>query len=538
MTTRLCPLVALLATLIGLPATVSAASGPRAAVLVGANRAGGDRAALQHAYRDAHRMADVLISVGGFDRTGVTVLEDPDPDALIAALRRQGALLAGRPDSLLFFYYSGHADGNVLYPAGRALPLEQVRTVFDGMAASVRLGMIDACGAGSWTRAKGFTTRPPFAITLPLDLASEGSVLIASSSGTEAAHESDRLQGSFFSTYFGSALRGAADRNQDGEVTLTEAFEYAKERTIRDTARQGAELQHPSYALNLRGRKDLVLARIALSPSAVDMVQREGPLEVIHLDSGRAVLELPAGQRRVKIAVPPGRYLVRKHDSGGGYRTKELLVANGTASRIDEEELTIVGVDSLAAKGPERAHRRVIGLDVEQVPDGILFGLDLQLAISRYFALSLRPFYREINQRAIDLPARTPSSPPEGGGVGQTAYTVGAVLGAQLFFFGNAPQGLWAGVRVGAERVTFMTEWVEQTGKPFPDDLVVHNETVHPFGAVLGGEAGYTFVIRRWISATFALGAEHETARFATRAAWIQWPTFNVFLRGSLGFAF
>jgi hypothetical protein len=517
-------------------AFIAATPSPRAAVLVGSNRALASGVALQHAYRDAHRMAEVLVSVGGFQPADVTVLEDPAPEALVAALQRQGARLGGRPDSLLFFYYSGHADGGAIYPAGQPLGMEALRAVFDGMRSSVRLGMIDACGAGSWTRAKGFTTRPPFAVDLPMDLASEGSVLIASSSGSEAAHESDLLQGSFFSTYFGRALRGAADRNQDGEVTLTEAFDYARERTVRDTAQHGAELQHPSYALNLRGRKDLVLARLAWSPSAVDLVQRQGPLEVIHLDSGSTVLELPAGQRRVKIAVPPGRYLVRKAD-GAGYRTKEILVESGTASRIDEEELTIVGVDTLARKGRDRPHPRVIGLAVEQLPDQIVFGLDLEAALGTHLAFSLRPYYREIHDFALGLPSLAPLG-PAGVALGSSTYTIGATLGLRLFFLGEAPRGLWAGVRAGLERATFMTEWAEQTKLPYPDDLVIHLEHVHPWGAVLGPEAGYTFVIERRISATFSFAFEHATVDLRTSAAAITLQDWIPALRGTVGFAF
>jgi hypothetical protein len=56
---------------------LAAQAGPRAAVLVGANRSTAGRGALQHAYQDAHRMAEVLVSVGGFPPGQVTVLEDP-----------------------------------------------------------------------------------------------------------------------------------------------------------------------------------------------------------------------------------------------------------------------------------------------------------------------------------------------------------------------------------------------------------------------------------------------------------------------------
>ena len=46
-----------------------------------------------------------------------------------------------------------------------------------------------------------------------------------------------------------------AVRLREGAATLGEAFEYARERTIRDTARFAAETQHPSYDVHLRGRQ-------------------------------------------------------------------------------------------------------------------------------------------------------------------------------------------------------------------------------------------------------------------------------------------
>jgi hypothetical protein len=84
-------------------------------------------------------------------------------------------------------------------------------------------------------------------VQVPLELSGEGSVLIASSSGLERAHESEGLLGSYFTHHFVAGLRGAADPRGDGIVTVTDAFAYAKERTVRDTAAVASEPQHPSF---------------------------------------------------------------------------------------------------------------------------------------------------------------------------------------------------------------------------------------------------------------------------------------------------
>jgi hypothetical protein len=348
------PILALaaLATLLA-PAAAPAATASRAAIVVGANAAALGRAALRHAHRDSEAIAEVLRTVGRFDAARVHVLRDPPPEEVLRLVEREAAALAGDPRGLLLFYYSGHSDRDALYPGGKPLALERLRAVLDRPDVAVRIGVIDACQGGAWTRAKGLEPDAPFEVTIPAVLGSEGSALIASSSGLESAHESDLLQGSFFTVHFAAALRGAGDRSGDGAVTLTEAFDYARERTIRDSARLSPEPQHPSYALNVRGRQDIVLAHVSDSPSTLAVEQREGPLELVHLASGLRVLELPGGERSVTLAVPPGKYLVRKV-TPEGIRTRELAVPRDGVARVAEGELVLLADERLAAKGAPR----------------------------------------------------------------------------------------------------------------------------------------------------------------------------------------
>jgi hypothetical protein len=336
-------------------AAASRPAGARVALLVGANQPAPGRKPLRHAHRDAERMAESLLSVGRFAREHVHVLRDPAPAEVLALIDRYSARGRGGAQgggALFYFYYSGHADDGALYPGGRALPLDGLRAALEGTGAAVRIGMLDACRGGAWTRTKGLAAEAPFEVQLPVNLGSEGSVLIASSSGLESAHESDGLQGSFFTHHFVAALRGAADKSENGEVTLSEAFEYAKDRTVRDTARLAREPQHPSYAVNLRGRQDLVLTQLHGAASTLALAQSEGPLEVIQLETGLAVLELSPGKRRIRAALSPGRYLVRR-SSDQGYRAREVAVVAGNETRVDEAELVLVGAPALAGKGPE-----------------------------------------------------------------------------------------------------------------------------------------------------------------------------------------
>jgi hypothetical protein len=323
---------------------------PRTAIVVGAIAPVPGRAVLRHAYRDAEAIRDALVSVGGYAPDRVIVLRDPEPAALLALVTQESSALANVSQGLLFFYFSGHADGGALYSAGKPVSIEALRGALDRPDVSLRLGLIDACQGGGWTRAKGLAPDAPFEVVLPKLLASEGSALISSSSGSESAHESDRLEGSFFTHHFVAAMRGAGDDKHHGEVTLTDAFEYARGQTIRETARRASEAQHPSFAINLKGRQDVVLAQLASSPSSLVVEQDDGPIELIHLGTGLRLLELPPGRRQVTVAVPPGTYMVRKVASTGVV-AREVVVPNQGSARVSEHDLVLVGTDQLVLKG-------------------------------------------------------------------------------------------------------------------------------------------------------------------------------------------
>ncbi len=330
----------------------SPASELRLAVVVGSNAGIEGRAPLRFAHRDAKALAAALTDTGGFPADGVAVLLDEGPDTVLAAVAaaRARATAAGRP-TLLVFYYSGHADDGALYPAGKPLRLDALKAVLADDAFSVRVGVIDSCRGGGWTQAKGLTPAAPFQVGLPA-LSSEGTALLAASSGQEDAHEAEALMGSFFTHHLVAGLRGAADRSGDGRVTLHEAFDYANRLTIRDTAAASPTPQHPSFDFRLHGRQDVVLAAVGNSPTVLTLAQAEGPLQVVELSSGVVVVEAPPGQQMVRVAVPPGAYLVRRV-VGSEVRSREVTVAAGAAATVEESSLTLVGTPALAAKGAE-----------------------------------------------------------------------------------------------------------------------------------------------------------------------------------------
>jgi len=329
---------------------LAASSSRRVAILIGANDPPPGRAALRYAHEDARHMADVLTRVGGFAPGDVHLLFEPSLAEVdqVMAMAAQSVKDAGG-DAVFLFYYSGHSDGQSVYPKGSALSVQDLRARIGGVGARVTLGILDTCRGGTWTQAKGLSLGPPLEQVDLVPLSSEGTALLSSSSGLESAHEAEAIHGSFFTHHLVGGLLGAADRDGDGIVTLDEAFEYAKDHTVQDSARTAATVQHPSFDVQLRGRQNLVLAQIAKSSSWLEIAETKGPLEVIQLSSGVTVSELAPGARRARLALPPGKYLVRKVLDGKAY-ARSVEVAPSSGVSLAEEQLEPTS-DRLAIKG-------------------------------------------------------------------------------------------------------------------------------------------------------------------------------------------
>jgi hypothetical protein len=317
----------------------------RVAIVVGANDPPPGHQALRFAHDDANHIAEVLRRVGRFG--DVRVMLDPRAADLLAQV---SDVASAGGDLMLVFYYSGHSDGQSIFPHGEKLSVAEVRDRLAKGGARIGIGILDTCRGGAWTQTNGLAVGPPLDPIDLLNVATEGTALIASSSGLENAHETEGLHGSYFTHHFAAGLLGAADRSGDGEVTLQEAFDYAKERTIRDTALMAPMPQHPSFDIKLHGRQDIVLASLDASASALEIAPPRALLQVIHLDSGVTLAEAPPQ------AVAVGHYLVRRVD-GDRVWAREVLVATGPTVAISEADLELSGSAAIAMKGIEPIDR-------------------------------------------------------------------------------------------------------------------------------------------------------------------------------------
>ncbi len=348
--TMMTPLPLLLS--LSLPAFADATVLPTWALVVGSNRPGEGQTALRYAHDDAERMAAVLAELGPVPPERLRVLTDPDPARLSEAIDQveREIVAAGLDRSRLFFYYSGHARASGLDLGPERLALSALRAQLERVPASSRVLVLDACQSGALADPKGVHASGTFSTVSVQGLDTEGTVVIASSSADELSQEDESLQGSPFTHHLVVGLRGAADRDADGRVTLDEAYGYAYDRTLLSTSGTRIGRQHPTLNSELKGRGAMVLtrpegasARLHLGP------QDEG--ELLLARDGFVVAEVSkvAGEA-LTLALPPGSYEV-VHQQGEDAERCELEIAAGTSTLYAPTRCRRLRADEARAKG-------------------------------------------------------------------------------------------------------------------------------------------------------------------------------------------
>ena len=306
-----CCLVVLLESLSSLLAGEAHAA--RVALIVANNIGHGDDERLRHAETDADRMAATLTQLAGVE--DAIVIKGQGVDAVRQGFRSAAARLEKMSgERVVFFYYSGHANAVALHLNGTELPLAELKQLLLDLPATLRVAIVDACQSGTLTRLKG--GRPGIAFDLSAASArTTGLAILSSTADGELAQESDALQGSFFTYHLDAGLRGLADRDKSGEVTLVESFDYASERTTNTTLSTSAGPQHPSFRYDLAGQGDLVMSRLRATTTHGFVVFDKPGWYFIRNSSGRLVGEVQSNGTGQRLALESGTYELVRRDA-------------------------------------------------------------------------------------------------------------------------------------------------------------------------------------------------------------------------------
>lgn len=344
-------------------------------ILVAAShsRGGDGEEPLRHSTEDADQVRDVLLSLGGFSQSAMVRLVDPTAAELRSAIDRARVIASTHPASDVTFvlYFSGHGDRDSLRLGSEAISIAEISDRVQSVPAALRVLVTDACRTDP-TRLKGIAAEPGFALSNTSAPATGVVWLFASDTG-EAAQESDELRGALFTHYWVSGLRGAADADGDGRVTLAESYDFAYSQTLYRSARSSGVLQHPTATFALRETAPVVLTRTFGASTKIEVPRGADAHYLVYALGSRSVLgELWSHpDHRAVLAIPPGQFIVQRRTSDAGSGAAEIAIAAGQDRILAPSDFRAVPEEQLAGKGGQLVLR----------PDEL--GLELGAGVSR-----------------------------------------------------------------------------------------------------------------------------------------------------------
>lgn len=215
---------------------------------------------LNYAAKDAQAFTDYLIQNNRVPKENVTLLLNQE-----ATLARMRSVLgthlknrAGKEDTVIIFF-AGHgaAEKDVTNPDGdglekyilphdadlrdlysSALPMREMTHIFNRIQSERLIFIVDSCYSGA---SGGRTVSAgDFRATLSdgfLDrlAGGKGRVILSASGPNEVSAESERLGHGVFTYYLLEGLRGRADLDNDGVITVDEAFLYVSRQVPQAT---------------------------------------------------------------------------------------------------------------------------------------------------------------------------------------------------------------------------------------------------------------------------------------------------------------
>ena len=314
---------------------------------IGSNEGGEGQEKLRFAEEDASRIAQLFKDLGSYGQSDFRVLKSPTGLEVVKAVddirTKLQAHKAKGEEAVFLFYYSGHARANALNVGKDELPLGLLRERLLSMPATLTLVFLDACQSGAFARIKGAEAAADFSYNSVAKLRTKGVAVLASSAANELSQESDDLRSSYFTSAIVTGLRGAADVDGDGKVSLAEAYQYAYRRTLAATTRTKVGGQHATLETDLSGLGDVALTYPRDARAKLELPESlEGRVLVQQKSNSAVAAEVyKAKGTPVRLALTAGVYDVTVRPTVGP--------ALGCQTKLDDNATTVWNASNCSA---------------------------------------------------------------------------------------------------------------------------------------------------------------------------------------------
>lgn len=241
---------------------------------------------LRYTVADAEAVYGVLTGQAGFKKENVLLLTDTSErkPTLRDIKWALGTFLArsAKKDDVVVIFFAGHgapevdprgaesdglakylvpsdADPNDLYST--ALPMDEFQVIFDRIEAEQLVVFLDSCYSGA-AGGRTFASKRTRAVRVDevfLDrlTRSRGRAIITASRSSEVSVELPELGHGLFTYYLVQGLKGAADLDRDGIVSLQEIYQYLEQQVSQKSRAAGGN-QHPVMKGEMEGLLPLV----------------------------------------------------------------------------------------------------------------------------------------------------------------------------------------------------------------------------------------------------------------------------------------
>jgi len=216
--------------------------------------------AVKYARRDAEVVAKYLENLSGIPKANIALLTDANATKSdIEAYLEDWLPRRVNANSRVYLYYAGHGapepDGTKAYIVpydghpdftSKLIPLARIQEALNRLKARESVVLLDSCFSGASGRSVMQSGIRPLVLSGQRQLAAgEKSVVVASASGSEVTSDFDQARHGLFTYYLLKGLRGEADRNGNGRVTLGELFAFVSSNVTMTASRELNRTQTP-----------------------------------------------------------------------------------------------------------------------------------------------------------------------------------------------------------------------------------------------------------------------------------------------------
>lgn len=249
------------------------------ALLVGINKYSDRKVTnLNFCVNDVTSTHEILVAPerGGFDPVNCHLMIDyskedgskPIRSNLMSSIKSISR--TAKSNDYLLFFFSGHgieengksyllpADARINVLGDTAIPIDWIKETMKKSKARAKVLILDACHSSA-IKGKAESGRMTKGLHDSIFPAPRGFAILSSCTMNQVSYEMPNGKNSVFTYFLNEGLKGDADFDNDGKITIPDASRYATEKTLEWASNEGVE-QSPTLEYNVV--RDLILVQV------------------------------------------------------------------------------------------------------------------------------------------------------------------------------------------------------------------------------------------------------------------------------------